>query len=418
MKRLIILGWITVVFMLLVISCDSNATAEKQTETIKIGVLLPFSREGEQAVMDKRLKGVILAKEEINTNGYLLDREIELIIADNQGKYEENILKAEELVEKGCAAIIGPSWSSRTIDVAQKVTIPLNIVLISPTATSPLIANLETKNLVFRTIPSDVFQGKAAANYAYSNLITHSASVIYIDNAYGNGLAHAFRNEYTLLGGKIESFKSYEELESYNLYDFTSDAKSVLQNEPDLIYQVSYVQEGAKITTTMNNVITPGYNPKLMGSESLSARDFLPPNSPSDFVNGMIILNPGSNKNNPHLKEFQANYWALFNEEINDPTSANCYDALYLIAYAILSAQSSNPTVFKDHILKIANGGEVIGVNEFDKAKALIEAGTDIDYNGVTGRLDLDENGDLSKATYLILKIVNNDFEEIGTIDF
>jgi len=416
MKRFV--GLIIAVCMLLINSCDKHEVTETQTETIKIGVLLPLTLEGVQSVMNKRLKGIILAKEEINSKGLILDKKIELIIADNQGKYDENLLKAEELIENGCVAIIGAIWSSRTIDVAQKVTIPNHIVLISPASTSPLITDLDDNNLVFRTIPSDVFQGKAAANYAFTNLNTQTASVIYIDNAYGSGLAHAFKNEYSTMGGTIESFKSYEELDNYDLYDFTDAAETVLQNEPDMIYIVSYVQEGAKIATTLSSRLHSGYTPKVMGCETLSTGDFLPPNSPADFVNGMVILNPGSNKNNPLLNEFQANYQALFKEEINDPTSANCYDALYLLAYAILNAQSTNPTIFKDHILKITNEGEPIGINEFDKAKELIEAGTDIDYNGVTGRLDMDANGDLSKATYLILEIKDNKYVEIGTIDF
>ncbi len=416
MKRFV--GLIIAVCMLLINSCDKHEVTETQTETIKIGVLLPLTLEGVQSVMNKRLKGIILAKEEINSKGLILDKKIELIIADNQGKYDENLLKAEELIENGCVAIIGAIWSSRTIDVAQKVTIPNHIVLISPASTSPLITDLDDNNLVFRTIPSDVFQGKAAGNYAYTNLNTQTASVIYIDNAYGSGLAHAFKNEYSTMGGTIESFKSYEELDNYDLYDFTDAAETVLQNEPDMIYIVSYVQEGAKIATTLSSRLHSGYTPKVMGCETLSTGDFLPPNSPADFVNGMVILNPGSNKNNPLLNEFQANYQALFKEEINDPTSANCYDALYLLAYAILNAQSTNPTIFKDHILKITNEGEPIGINEFDKAKELIEAGTDIDYNGVTGRLDMDANGDLSKATYLILEIKDNKYVEIGTIDF
>jgi len=416
--RYALLSLFLVTLGLLSNSCQDNENATDHKETIKIGVLLPFTLDGGQDVMNKRLKGIILAKEEINNNGYLLDQEIELVIADNQGNYEENILKAKELVEKGCVAIIGAAWSSRTIDLAQLVTIPNNIVLISPSSSSPLITELEDNNLVFRTIPSDVFQGKAAAIYALTNLNTQTASVLYIDNAYGSELAHTFRNDYIAMGGTINSFNAYEELDNYDLYDFTEPVKSVLQNEPELIYIVSYIQEAAKIATQMSILLKPGYTPQLLGSETLSAGDFLPPNTPVDFVNGMIILKPGTDKNNPLLKEFQANYKALFNEEITDPTSANAYDALYLIAYAILNAQSSDPTIFKNHIFSIANNGITIGVNEYPIAKALIEADIDIDYNGVTGLLDMDENGDLTKATYLILTIVNNNFEEIGMIEF
>ncbi len=418
MKRIITIGLI-ITFLGCIISCDKDDNdINSSGNSIKIGVIFPFSLQGAEAILKARLNGIILARNEINSSGLLLGKKIELLVADNEGLDDKNIELTQALIDTGCVAIIGAASSHRTIEMAETITIPNNIVLISPTSSSPVISTLEDNDMVYRCIPSDAFQGTVAANYAFTEQQIKTASIIYIDNAYGIGLAEAFKNEFTNLGGVIGNYKSYENLPDYSTYDFSSLINLIVQNELELIYIVSYPVDGVKIVTTMHSLLNSGYSPKLIGCESLGYTDFLPPNTPAELVNGMIVLTPGIDEENQSLKNFQTNYFTLFNEEVSESGIYNSYDALYLLAYAMLNANSTDPTVFKDHIITIANDGEAIGVNEYAKAKALIEAGTDIDYNGVTGQLDFDENGDLSRATYLVLKIQDSKFIEIETIDY
>jgi len=416
MKRCIALGLIITVFMLLIISCDKDEAVEKQAETIKIGVLLPLTLEGVQSVINRKLNSIVLAGEEINNNGLLLGEKIELVIMDNEGNDTKNLAAARQLIDQGCIAIIGPVWSSRSIDVAQKVTIPNNIVQIC-LSTSPAISQLQDKDLVFRTIPSDAFQGKVVAKYARMSLGAQTAGIIFVNNEFGLGLADTFKDEYTALGGKVISFIEYPELEDYSLYDFTENTRQLIKDEPEIIYFVNYVEDAVKIVTTLHSHIS--YHPRLLGCQLLSYTDFLPPNSPADFVNGMIVFNPGVSKNNKQLNEFKTNYFNRFHETINDPSVTNTYDALYVLAYAILKAQSSDPNVFKNYITTVCSEeGEIISVNEYAKAKNLIESGGEMNYIGATGQLAFDDNGDLKKATYLTLQINESELIEVGSIDY
>ena len=61
------------------------------------------------------------------------------------------------------------------------------------------------------------------------------------------------------------------------------------------------------------------------------------------------------------------------------------YDAAALIMLAMEAAGSSDPKVYKDKVLDIANApGEKIQPGELAKAIELIKAGTDIDYEGAS----------------------------------
>ena len=94
------------------------------------------------------------------------------------------------------------------------------------------------------------------------------------------------------------------------------------------------------------------------------------------------------------------------------------YDAIYLIAYAMLTSNSTEPNIFKTKLQEVSKDGEVIGINKFAEAKALIEAGTDIDYNGASGKIEFDENGDVSSGTYEIWEVENSTFITKEVISF
>lgn len=61
------------------------------------------------------------------------------------------------------------------------------------------------------------------------------------------------------------------------------------------------------------------------------------------------------------------------------------YDAAALFALAMEAAKSTDPAVYKDKVLEVANApGEKIYPGELAKGLELLRAGTDIDYEGAT----------------------------------
>ena len=69
-------------------------------------------------------------------------------------------------------------------------------------------------------------------------------------------------------------------------------------------------------------------------------------------------------------------------------------------------------------MVEVSKDGQKKGINDFAAIKALIEAGTDFDYDGASGKIDFDENGDVTSGTYEIWKIENSEFVTVTTVDF
>jgi len=415
-KKLLTIASLAIFFSIALFSfttCDDEKE-EADEELIHIGCSFPLTFQGAEASSQSRVNAVLLAAEEINNNGKLFDKKIDVVIGDNEFNIEKAVQVANSLISSGCKIIVGCSSSSRTIATAQQVTIPKGVLLISPSASSPELSTLNDNNLVWRTTISDAFQ--IDSDYGYTTLGKHSAGIIYIDDSFGVGLATAFKNRFQTLGGQVLNYISFPALNDYSSFDFSNKVDSLFMGSPELIYIIAMGSDGSKIAQTIAARINLSYNPQLMGCSSLKNDDFLPPNSPAEVVEGMIFTIPSA-PNNTNYTNYVAKYKAKFGVDPL-PYSENAYDAVYLCAYAMLKANSENPSQFASQLINISKDGDIVNVNEFATTKTKIVAGTDIDYNGASGNLDLDSNGDITSGYFTVWKIENSVFKQVTVITF
>ncbi|MEE9366380.1 MAG: ABC transporter substrate-binding protein, partial [Dehalococcoidales bacterium] len=196
MKRLsfLLLGVILIVALLMT-SCA------KPLETIKIGVLLPFS--GPLSEFGGAFqKAADLAAKHLDEAGV----PVELIYADTQTSAIPAVEAARKLVDiDQVVAVVGAAASGVTVPVAESVTIPRQVPQISYASTSPLITILpadQGKNFVYRTGPSDALQGvvlgRLAADQGYKTV-----STIFVNNPYGQGLNDVFKAAFEAQGGRV-----------------------------------------------------------------------------------------------------------------------------------------------------------------------------------------------------------------------
>src|SRR3546814_18210870 len=111
--------------------------------------------------------------------------------------------------------MVGPFCSGETLAAANTVNIPAGVVMISPSATSPELTTLKDNDLVFRTAPSDSFQGQALARKLLADG-TEKVAVAYLNNDYGKGFADAFRLAFAAKGGEIAGFSAHEDGKTSN----------------------------------------------------------------------------------------------------------------------------------------------------------------------------------------------------------
>ncbi len=412
MKKIIQIQ-LMIIILLSMYHCQKDSEPDKKTDSIKIGLLASFS--GGFVGNDTR-RAVQLAISEINSSGGVFEKELELISADTKSDPDASPGAAQELIDAHVVGIIGPQESGTTI-AASEVTIKNKIPIISPSATSPEITTLDDNGLVFRTAPSDSFQGKIAARTAILKGFD-SAAILYIDNAYGKGLAESFQTEFETKGGTITAVVFYPDMTDAEVekYQFDADVNEALKSKPTLLYLVSYPVDGAKITIAMRSYITKEHQPQLMGCDGNYGPDFFI-NADPQIIEGMIGTIPAPASDDSNYKKFVSNYKKSFGyaPELFTETA---YDAVYLLAYAMLEADSFDPEKIAEKIQSVSKDGETVGVNNFQHGKSDIASGEDINYEGASGSVDLDDNGDVTSGSYVIWQYQNGKAKTLETIRF
>ena len=144
-----------------------------------------------------------LAADHVNRAGGVGGASMVIISRDTAVNPVQGVDGAKGLVDvENVVAIVGALSSGVTIAVAQSVTVPQETLLISGASTAPSITVLEDNDFVFRTTPSDASQGVVLARVAQEQGY-ETAAIMYVNNAYGEGLADQFEESFTALGVEL-----------------------------------------------------------------------------------------------------------------------------------------------------------------------------------------------------------------------
>jgi branched-chain amino acid transport system substrate-binding protein len=391
-----------------VLGCESEK--DTKPETIKIGAVLPFIPA--PTLAEHMSNAAQLAIDEINAAGGVLGKNLELVKVnyDTVAAVPEAItqlLDANQVV-----GIVGPTGSGSVVNAAT-VSVPRETLLISPVATSSSVTALQDNDLVWRTPLRDDWQGKVAAEFAYYTLGKRSANIIHSLSPYGQSIGTFFKTAFEELGGKVNTVVTYPNTD-YATYDFTTDVRDVFANSPEFVFLGSDGNDGTKI---LNTAGTEGFfnatpRPQVMGPDGMAGSKTLPPFVPSDVAEGFVATSPWAEHSGfaaTYLKRYQTEPHAF---------AGHMYDAIYLIAYATLEAQTVVSKDVAPHLRTVSAGGTVVGVNEFARGKALIEGGGDIDYDGASGKIAFDAAGDVTSGNYRVLRVVKGGWRHITSAEF
>ncbi len=129
-----------------------------------------------------------LVAAEVNANGGVMGRQVELIIEDDQCQPEVATNTAAKLVGDGVVAVIGHICSGATRS-ALGIYTGEEIVTISPSATSPGLTQSGEFPVFFRTIAPDDAQGQLQAQFVAEELGVSSVAILHDGGDYGRGLA-------------------------------------------------------------------------------------------------------------------------------------------------------------------------------------------------------------------------------------
>ncbi len=351
----------------------------------KIGALIPLTG-GLQSYGEASLDGMMLAIDEVNAAGGVLDGPVEVIVGDTQTKAQAAIDAAKKMVSvDGVCCILGALSSGNTIPVATSVAAVDKVPQISNASTAPAITTLEDNDFLFRTVPSDAYQGKVLADLADAAGIG-SVAVLYINNDYGVGLAESFADNYK---GKITSQAAFEP----NKASYRGELQAATAGDPEALLLVAYPDDGGLLIVRQS--LEEGFFDRFIFTDGLKTNQLVE-DIGADYMEGVFGTAAGSQDNDASAR-FAKAYEAKHGEMPPLPYIDSGFDAAMIMALAIEKAGSTDGSAIRDALREVTNApGEPVGPGDFAKAKELIAAGTDIDYQGAAGNHEFDENGDVA----------------------
>jgi branched-chain amino acid transport system substrate-binding protein len=378
---------------------NGDGTGGDETLNMKMGTLMPLT--GALSNLGPSMQnGAKLAIQEINDNDRGL--RIEAFHEDDRTTDTSQITNTFNLlVSRGVTAIAGPCCSGITgsiLDLAKQN----EVVVASPSATSPTLTEGDNQGYFFRVPPTDAGQGVVLADLVADENVT-TANMIIINNDYGTGLAEIFKNHFTTsLSGVVPVTAAFDE----GATEFSSQVTQACAGAGTTIQAivlVAYTDDAAAILKAMQAQDCLG-KVKLFASEgvydaagSVAERAGNGPDGKS-LAEGMMGTTP-----QPATQDWTTMYRAVYNE---DPLTyaAESYDAVMYLALAALKAGSVEGSAFKAELLNIANapGTQCSGWVE---CAELINDGQDIDYVGQAHDLEFTEKQEPRTGAYAYWKI-------------
>jgi branched-chain amino acid transport system substrate-binding protein len=331
--------------------------------------------------------GAQLAFDQVNAQGGILGGKIVSVTGDSACDPTAAGPAADKLVNTdNVTAMVGAFCTGATIGAAQAAGIPGGVVQISPSASAPALTTLEDNDLVFRTTPSDAFQGVKLADLLTSKGITDVA-VTYVNNDYGKGLADVFAAQFAANGGTVSANVAHEDGKA----DYRAELGQLAGSGSQNLVILAYASGSGR--TVLQQAIEAGDFTAYIGGDGMIGDDLLTGLDPA-AVEGIVATRAGA-----YTGESAEMYKAIATEAGQDPAATyapQAYDAGFLLALAVQKNGSASREGLSAALREVASPpGEIIHPGEWAKALELLTAGTDIDYDGAGGPLDFDEAGDV-----------------------
>jgi ABC-type branched-subunit amino acid transport system substrate-binding protein len=357
-------------------------------DTVKVGALMAMTGDL-QAFGETSLNGINLALDQINENGGVMGQPLELVVGDTQTAAQAAIESANKLVSlDGVAAIIGALSSGNTIPVAQSVTSTNSIPQISNASTSPVITTLEDNDFLFRTVPSDAYQGVALAQVTREADLSKLA-IIYINNDYGQGLAESFEAAFAARGGTITGSVPYEQGKA----SYRGELSQLQEGDPEALVLIGYPENGI---TILKQALEEGLFDRFVFTDGMKAPEIIEQIG-AEFLNGSLGTAPQALTDSDSYQTFETAYEAAYGELPPKPYIDTAYDATMVLALAMEKAGSTDGAAIRDALREVANApGTEIYPGEWAKARELLTQGEDIDYVGASGSINFDQAGDVA----------------------
>ena len=392
-------------------ACGFGGERERASEPpLLIGQMHALT--GSLSSSDSLRHAAVLAADHVNRAGGVNGAPVVVITADTGSDPAKGVGAARALVDgQNAAVLLGARNSSVTIAIAEQVSVPHRRLQVSSVSTSPRITDLPDDDFLFRTVVSDSAQGVVLARLALEQGY-EKAAVMYFDNAYGQGLADQFESTFESMGGEVTALVSHGDDQP----TYVAELERAAAGDPAVLVSISYSGQAA---VYLREALDGGYADAFLLVDASRSVEMIEAIG-WDALEGVLGTSAGSPPSEENRAFTDAYVEAHGDSAPTHALTAQTYDAAALIALASASAGSTtDPVAIRDALRTVANPpGEAVGpgVQGMARALALIAEGKDINYEGASGPVDFDENGDVT-GPIEIWKIENGRIRSTGRFE-
>lgn len=371
--------------------------------TIQIGAV--DARTGTLSAFGERNeRGFQLALGSINDTGIGSDdRELNIQVEDSQSQPQQGTEAAQTLVDQeGVPLLIGAVGSGVSTSIHDSVIQGTDVVQISQNSTGAVLA--ESPDLL-RMSPNGAGKGGELVTLIRDDGFDELA-LTYVNNDYGVSLSNVVTEEFESAGGEVTASVAHEQEQN----SYSSTVSELLDTGSDAVLFLTYATE---FTNMINELVSRGVNNELQiyGAESTIADSILE-NTPEGSHNGMKGVTESAPTELDTYQQFESEFTNEY--DVGQPTvwAAYAYDAVMTSAIAMHVADDISGAAISEVVRDVTRppGEEVTSLAE---AKEIVDDGGDaeaIDYTGVSGPIDLDENGD-PQGAYQIYRVEDHEYQ-------
>lgn len=373
------------------------------------GDLSQFGPSGQQALE--------LAVEQANAAAQGAGAEITVTgpVEDDETNPQAGQQAATKLVSDGASCLVGAYGSAVTIPIGESVASRQSIPQISPASTSPQITELEDNGFVFRTAPSDALQGGVLADAVEQELGGTEAvlSLAARNDPYGEGIIRSFQSAWEEKGGQITEGSPV-------LYDpeqasFNSEADQITSGNPDAFVIIDFEDPYGKVGAAL--VRTGNFDAEnLFTADGLAFGDGIPDTIPEASLDGARGSRPATPEETGPAQAFDALVKEAGGER--NTFDAQTFDAGILCFLGAVAAGSNEGADIQEQLQAVSSApGTKFTFEQLPQAVEALRNGDDIDYEGVSGAVDFDDNGDPGSATYELYAYQDGELEVTGQVN-
>ena len=394
---------------LIAAAAEPTKARTEESTALKIGLLLDLSS-GSAEVYRDRQRAFELAIKHVNEGGGVFGLPVAVAVGDATADPEGAVAAARRLVEvEGVHAIVGPNASASALPVAERVIGPAAIPTVSFSATSPALTAVADNDFLFRAALSDVSQGPVLARLARERGFDN-VGLLYVDDAWGQGLAGAFEAAWD---GPVKAVPV-----DRGRTGFLTALRESASGGAQALVVIAF--ESAALTIVREAIDNGLYDSFVFGDAA--KRQSLIRSLGGARLGNMYGTGPASAPESAASAAWEAAYVAEYGALPVLAYVKETYDATVALALAAQAAGRLDGAAIRDRLRGVGSSpGTVVNAGPGGVADALrnLADGGEIDYEGASGSMDWDANGDLRRGHIGVWRFTEDErIEEVRAVAF